>query len=157
MNARTRKRQPPRTGREMSGFTLIELLVVLVIAVGIVSIAVPQFSRSVALVQLHQASRETAALLRLSRNAAIAHASPVTVEIDPRAGSMRGASSERAYALPAKVGITFPTRQFEDQDELYAIVFNADGTSSGGLLQLSTDRRSQQILVDWLTGRVRIE
>lgn len=146
-----------RTRRDAGGFTLIELLVVLVIAVSIVSIAVPQFSRSVSVVQLHQASREAAALLRLSRNAAIAHASPVTVEIDPRVGSMRGADTERAYALPASVGVTFPTRQFEQQDQPYAIVFNADGTSSGGILQLSTEQRSQQIMVDWLTGRVRIE
>jgi general secretion pathway protein H len=157
MISSTRSRARRRSGPPTGGFTLIELLVVLVIAVAIVSIAVPQFSRSVALVQLHQASREAAALLRLSRNAAIAHASPVTVEVDPRVGSMRGANTEHAYALPAGVGVTFPTRRFEDQEEPYAIVFNADGTSTGGMLQLSTDQRSQQIMVDWLTGRVRIE
>jgi len=146
-----------RNGREPGGFTLIELLVVLLLAISIVSIAVPQFSRSVATVRLHQAARETAAMLRLSRNSAIAHATPVTVEIDPRIGSMRGAGTDRSYVLPGEIGVSFPTRQYDNGDEPYAIVFNADGTSSGGSLRLSTDKRSQQIMVDWLTGRVRIE
>ena len=146
-----------RNGRDSRGFTLIELLVVLLIAVSIVSIAVPQFSRSVGTVRLHQAARESAALLRLSRNSAIAHANAVTVEIDPQNGSMRGAGADRPYVLPGEVGVSFPGRQYRDQGEPYAIVFNADGTSSGGLLQLSTDERSRQITVDWLTGRVRIE
>ena len=157
MKAATTNRPLRHNGREARGFTLIELLVVLLLAVSIVSIAVPQFSRSVATVRLHQAARESAALLRLSRNSAIAHAIPVTVEIDPQVGSMRGADADRPYVLPGQVGVSFPTRQYQGQDEPYAIVFNADGTSSGGLLQLSTDNRSQQISVDWLTGRVRIE
>jgi len=153
----TKYRLRRQSGREASGFTLIELLVVLVIAISIVSIAVPQFSRSVGRVQLHQAARESAALLRLSRNSAIAHAGPVTVAIDPGTGSIRGISADLDYVLPSRVGVSFPTRQFGDQEEPYAIVFNADGTSSGGILQLSTEKQSQQILVDWLTGRVRIE
>lgn len=144
-------------GRGARGFTLIELLVVLLLAVSIVSIAVPQFSRSVSNVRLHQAARESAALLRLSRNSAIAHASPVSVAIDPRTGSIRGAESGLAYVLPGQVGVSFPARQDQGRDEPYAIVFNADGTSSGGVLRLSTDTRSQQVSVDWLTGRVRIE
>jgi len=153
----TKHRLLRQTGREARGFTLIELLVVLMIAVSIVSIAVPQFSRSVARVQLHQAARESAALLRLSRNSAIAHAGPVTVAIDPRIGSIRGISTDLDYVLPSRVGVSFPTRQFGDQEEPYAIVFNADGTSSGGILELSTEKQSQQIMVDWLTGRVRVE
>jgi type II secretion system protein H len=157
MIAATNNRVLRCDARELRGFTLIELLVVLFLAVSIVSIAVPRFSSSVASVQLHQAARESSALLRLSRNSAIAHASPVTVEIDPRMGSMRGAGAGEAYLLPSGVSVSFPSRQYEDQDEPYAIVFNADGTSSGGLLRLSTDKRSQQIVVDWLTGRVRIE
>lgn len=157
MIAATTHRSVRRTGRKPQGFTLIELLVVLLLAVSIVSIAVPQFSRSVGAVRLHQAARESAALLRLSRNSAIAHASPVTVEIDPQTGSMQGAGTDRPYVLPGEVGVSFPTRQYRDQEEPYAIVFNADGTSSGGLLQLSTDQRARQVTVDWLTGRVRIE
>lgn len=147
-------RQAAQDGR---GFTLIELLVVLVIAISIVSIAVPQFSRSVGRVQLHQAARESAALLRLSRNSAIAHAGSVTVAIDPRLGSIRGVSADLDYVLPDRVGVSFPARRFGDREEPYAIVFNADGTSSGGVFQLSTEKQSQQIMVDWLTGRVRIE
>ena len=153
----TINRSPRQTGRDAGGFTLIELLVVLVIAISIVSIAVPQFSRSVGRVQLHQAARESAALLRLSRNTAIAHAGSVTVAIDPRMGSMRGISTDLDYVLPSRVGVSFPTREFGDQEEPYAIVFNADGTSSGGILQLSTEKQSQHIVVDWLTGRVRVE
>jgi len=129
----------------------------MVIAVAIAAVAVPQFSRSIDSVRLHQAARESAALLRLSRNSAIAYSRPVAVEIDARERQLIVAATGRSYLLPPQVSVSFPDDSYRYPDDRRTIIFNVDGTSSGGRLALDTDRRSQHITVDWLTGRVSIE
>ena len=139
------------------GFTLLELLIVMVIAVAIATVAVPQFSRSIDSVRLHQAARESAALLRLSRNSAIAFSRPVAVEIDAGERQLIVAATGRSYLLPPQVSISFPDDSYSYPDDRRTILFHVDGTSSGGRLSLDTEKRSQHITVDWLTGRVSIE
>lgn len=129
----------------------------MVIAIAIATVAVPQFARSIDSVRLHQAARETAALLRVSRSSAIAHSSPVGVEIDAGERQLIVATTGHSYVLPPQVSVSFPDDSYRYPDDRRTIVFNVDGTSSGGRLALGTDRRSQHITVDWLTGRVSIE
>ena len=139
------------------GFTLIELLIVMVIAVAIMTVAVPQFSRSVDSVRLHQAARESAALLRLSRNSAIAYSRTIAVEVDASERQLYVADSGDNYLLPAQVSVSFPDEPYGYPNDRRTILFHPDGSSTGGYLSLDTDRRSQQIAIDWLTGRVSVE
>ena len=139
------------------GFTLIELLITLLIAISIVTVVVPRFARSMANVQLHQAARESAALLRMSRNSAIAYSGSVNVEIDAEERLMRTVGTGQIYALPRHVSFAFPNDDQAYREGPRIITFHPDGTSSGGRLLLLTDKHSQQITVDWMTGRVSIE
>ena len=139
------------------GFTLIELLIVMVIAVSIITVAVPQFSRSIDTVRLHQAARESAAFLRLSRNSAVVHSGPVAVEIDAGERQLYVAATGDSYLLPPQISVSFPDEPDHYPDVRRTILFHADGSSTGGRLSLDSDKRSQQITIDWLTGRVSIE
>jgi len=129
----------------------------MVIAVAIVTVAVPQFSRSIDSVRLHQAVRESAAFLRLSRNSAVAYSGPVAVEIDAGERQLYVAATGDSYLLPPQISVSFPDEPQHYLNDRRTILFHADGSSTGGRLSLGSDRRSQQITVDWLTGRVSIE
>jgi general secretion pathway protein H len=93
--------------------------------------------------QLYEARTALAANLRTARAIAIRGGAPVSLELtEDGRGYVWGAA--RAY-LPAPVSITAPSG---------AIVFYADGSSTGGALRLSEKQRVTSVTVDPLTGLV---
>jgi general secretion pathway protein H len=129
------------TGRRDGGSTLIEMLVVIGI-LGLVSALIfPAWISPLRAAQLYEARSALAANLRTARALAIRGGAPVSLELtqDARGYAWGGT---RAY-LPAPVSITAPDG---------AIVFFADGSSSGGSLVLSEKQRAVSVTVDALTG-----
>jgi general secretion pathway protein H len=138
------------------GFTLIELVVVLAIlgfALVLVTGYRAPWSRTLG---LRGTAQELASALRLARSEAIAGNGPVAFGIDVADHRYRiGAAPPRR--LPAEFDIALLTIGGERRGASAGdIRFNPDGSSTGGGVGLAAGPEHVFILVDWLTGGVRI-
>jgi general secretion pathway protein H len=135
--------------RAEAGFTLLEMTIVLVIlglALGLVALRGPMRSRGL---ELRAATEQLAQSLRAARAEAIADDHAVEVTLRPggyRVGAGR-VHPLRGLALSATtlLGAAQP-----------GIRFAADGSSSGGVVAIADGAQQRRIVIDWLTGRVRI-
>jgi general secretion pathway protein H len=139
------------------GFTLLELLIVLTIAASAAMLALPDFSRLSALVQLRASARELASALRSTRADAIVQHRELALVIDLGAPSYRVEGAPRVHALGRETELKLVTAQSEVREkQVGAIRFFADGSSSGGRVALASTSARYIVDVDWLTGRVAI-
>lgn len=139
------------------GFTLIELIVVLAILGLAYSLVPPLFSGARPGAELKGATRQLAAGLRQTRNAAVIGRTEavLTLDVEKRAFTISG--NPRTFQLPREVHLKLVTSSSEViGDKLAAIRFYADGSSNGGRITLSSGERSFEVDVNWLTGRVAI-
>jgi general secretion pathway protein H len=137
-----------------AGFTLIELLVVMTIlglALALVSERGPMRS---ATLDSKAAMAGLAGGLREARSQAIALNQPVAVTLDIAAHDWR-IGDLPPHSLPPTLAISLVTTKAAVRDaQNGGIVFEPDGSSTGGRIELSDDRRKLAITVDWLTGNV---
>ncbi|MDA7086936.1 GspH/FimT family pseudopilin [Pseudomonas sp. SA3-5] len=140
------------------GFTLLELLVVLVIASLAISLVGPAFQRILPGLTLEAESRKLVALLRHARSQAILTGTRLAISQDPDSGGLLLSDREQPYILPQQFSLTL-TGGAGPGDPLTGaaqILFYPRGDSSGGSLSLSLEQgRSEDISVDWLSGRVQ--
>ncbi len=142
---------------DAGGFTLLELLVVLVILGLTVALAVPMFARAMPGVEAKAAARDVAAMLRTAHSLAIAGNREVTVavDLDRRTVDLAGT---RSRTIAAGIGIGLYTAAEELIDRgAGRIRFYPDGTSTGGRVRLSAGERNYDVLVDWISGNVKID
>ncbi len=137
------------------GFTLIEILAV--IALIAIAVTVTAFSlRGLGRERLEAAAHEIAAGLRDTRTRAmVAHrAQWFTVNLHARTFAAPGRDPK---SLPKGAEVTV-TSAAEDarQPGIARIRYFPDGSSTGGNIVLSLDRRSVRVDVDWLTGAVAV-
>lgn len=140
------------------GFTLLELLVVLVIASLAVSLVGPAFQRILPGLTLEAESRKLVAMLRHARSQAILSGVPVAISQDLESGGLRLSYREQPYVLPERFSLTLAAGPGAGEAAVGAvqILFYPRGDSSGGSLSLALEQgRSEDIGVDWLSGRVR--
>jgi general secretion pathway protein H len=141
----------------LRGFTLIELIVVLAIAGFILAVAPPLIARAIPGVELKGAARQLAGGLRFARSYAIKSRkeSLLTLDLDKKVYTVSGRTRE--YVIPEGIKVVLLTAESEtDGAQSGSIRFFPTGGSTGGRITLSIDKRSYDIDVDWLTGRVRI-
>ena len=74
---------------------------------------------------------------------------------EPKAGSTNSIST-RPVKVEGSIGISLVTASSELEGQQGAIRFFPDGTSTGGRVRLSEDTRTKEIVVQWLTGHVKI-
>ena len=139
------------------GFTLLELLVVLLIVGLVVSLAPTGFHRVLPSLELEAAARSLAANLRGLRSTAIHRSSSVSVSVDAedKEGSLMGSP----VLLPVPEGASLPIKKWTPlgvYQPASSFTFNADGSTSGAVLELSRHGTAYRVHVDWLTGRVEI-
>lgn len=144
------------TGSTMRGFTLLEMIVVmLVIAAATVlgaMIATGGFER----MRLQSATKQIAANLRYARARALATGEQQRFVIDPGKRLWSGVE-DRHGELPDRLKVEFTgAREVQPSRNEGAIVFFADGASTGGRVRLSTERAAWDVDVAWLTGEVRV-
>ena len=137
------------------GFTLFELLVVIVIIGLVSSLALPRFTQALPGVELKRAARDLAATLRIARGDAIQTNGDVTVFL----GRDQNVTPKNRRAAKWKLpdGLTLKTNAMTSVDGQAQLSFFPDGSSDGGLISLSRGERQFDVVVDWLTGGIKIK
>ncbi len=142
--------------RASGGFSLIELLLVIALIAVIGVFAATALSGGMDGIRLRAAAKEVAAQLRFTRAQAIATGRPQRFSIDPRAHTWT-APRDRSGDIPSQLGIVFTgARETQPARGVGAIVFFADGASTGGRIQLNAKSAAWNVDVKWLTGEVRL-
>jgi general secretion pathway protein H len=139
------------------GFTLLELLIVLVIAASIVTLVLPQLSNAMTVVELKSGTRKLASTLRYARSQAIARRQDVAVILDVQKRTYRTSGFKKIHRLSSDLNLKLFTAESELlNDEVGAVRFFADGSSTGGRITLTASGHAYFVDVNWLTGRVAI-
>jgi len=126
--------------------------VVLAILGVTVGLAVPMFARAMPGMELRAGARAVAAELRAARGRAIAGNDEVALAIDVDNRTVG------AVALAAGIGLDLYTAAEELIDSgTGRIRFYPDGSSTGGRIRLVGPGRSYDVVVDWISGGVRID
>lgn len=145
-----------RPRRATRGFSLLELLLVIALIAAIGALTAAALTGGMDGVRLRSAAKEVAAQLRFTRAQAIASGKPQRFTIDPRAHAWT-APKDRSGEIPEQLGIVFTgARQTQPARGVGAIVFFADGASTGGRIQLTAKNAAWNVDVKWLTGEVRL-
>ncbi len=144
-----------RQQRDAAGFTLLEMLVVVLLLAligGLVLARGP--SRSPVLDARVTASR-LMQVLRGARAAAIAGGAPVRLDIDVALQSVHSGIGT-ALQIPPSIRLAYRSAAGLPVARNAAITFAGDGSSSGGILALSSQTVNSIITIDPFTGRVEV-
>lgn len=142
--------------RAVRGTSLLEMLLVIALIAGIGLLAAGALGGGLAGMQLRTSAKEVAAALRFTRTQAIATGRPQRFTLDPAAHRWT-APNGRKGEIPDSLSITFTgAREMQPRRGEGAIVFFADGASTGGRVQLSARRAAWNVDVAWLTGEVKL-
>lgn len=142
--------------RAVRGTSLLEMLLVIALIAGIGLLAAGALGGGLAGMQLRSSAKEVAAALRFTRTQAIATGKPQRFTLDPAAHRWT-APNGRKGEIPDSLRITFTgAREMQPRRGEGAIVFFADGASTGGRVQLSARRAAWNVDVAWLTGEVKL-
>lgn len=140
-----------------AGFTLIELILVLVIAAGVMTIAIRFTGSGVSNTELKGAARSLAAGLRVARSEAITQREERALTLDLERREFRLSGDGRSRKMNDRIELKLFTAEQEVVDEKTgSIRFYGDGSSTGGRVTVAYGERKYEVDVDWLTGNVRI-
>ncbi len=138
-----------------AGFTLLEMLIVIAILGLVGTIAIPALLRPSDRLQLQASTRDIVNALRLTRAAAIARSTPMTLVIDLDKGALESpVVPARTFVkgLEARLKIAEPERVSPSRG---GFRFFADGSSTGGEISLALKGLTAKVCVHWLTGQAR--
>jgi general secretion pathway protein H len=138
------------------GFTLVEVLIALAIIALLAAALSPMLLPSPART-LNNAAGELVVALRESRRQAQSSRQPRHLLIDTASKRFAIEASNDWRALPEHSTAEVTTAQsLIARDDLAAIAFFPDGSSSGGRIRLGLEGHAAQIDVEWLTGRIML-
>ena len=149
-------RRAPANAAQARGVSLIEMRIVVVLIAAITALAASTMSGGLKGSQLRASAKEIASQLRFTRTRAIATGQTQRFVVDPARHAWTGAG-ERHGSFPDALKVTFTgAREVQPRQGEGAILFFADGASTGGRVQLARDTAAWNVDVAWLTGEVRI-
>jgi len=154
------RRTPPV--RRPAGFSLLELLLVAALMASALALLGGAVAGALPGQQLREASGRLAAELRATRARALATGEHQAFALDPAtrrwsSGPVDGEPRRRGE-LPATLTLAATVaREAQPGPDVAAILFFADGSSTGGRIVLRREAAAWRIDVAWLTGAVRVE
>lgn len=130
-----------------AGFTLIEVLAVMAITVMIASLAFPRIQTAITRFAFDQTVTAVTANIRVAAAESLSTGKRVVLSVagDGRSYGWQGVS-------PRQVPDTVSIKQVSDGP----IAFYADGSSTGGALEITSGKRLAEIAVDPITQGVRV-
>ena len=138
------------------GTSLLEMLLVIALVAAISVLAAATLGGGMQGMQLRSAAKAVAAQLRYTRTTAIATGKPQRFTIDPVAHAWTAPNGRKGEIAPTlRVSFT-GAREVQPRRGEGAIVFFADGASTGGRVQLSARNAAWNVDVAWLTGEVKL-
>lgn len=138
------------------GASLLEMLLVIALVAAISVLAAATLGGGMQGMQLRSAAKAVAAQLRYTRTTAIATGKPQRFTIDPVAHAWTAPNGRKGEIAPT-LRVTFTgAREVQPRRGEGAIVFFADGASTGGRVQLSARNAAWNVDVAWLTGEVKL-
>ena len=141
--------------RREAGFTLIELVVAISIAGLMMALIVMQGRPRSAGLEENGTASELAGGLREARAQAIVLNKPVALTLDV-VGRQWKIDGQPAHGVPKQFRLSVLTVKGETRGDRAAIVFEPDGSSTGGKVEFNDGLRKFAVDVDWLTGNVRV-
>ncbi|AXK70932.1 type II secretion system protein GspH [Lysobacter sp. TY2-98] len=151
------RRTAAPAARRARGVSLIEMIIVVVLIAVMSVLAAGAMSGGFKGMQLRSAAKEVASQLRFTRTRAIATGQTQRFVIQPRTHAWQ-APDGRHGSIPAEIGLSFiGARQTRPSPDEGAILFFADGASTGGRVRLVRDTAAFNIDVAWLTGEVKLD
>lgn len=148
----TRRRAPRHRG-----FTLLELLVALGVIALVIAVALPHLPGRAEAPAVKAAAESLAGGLRETRGLAIRDNRPVLFSLDVAARRWT-IDGGRPAALSPDLTLALETdRRLLQSREAGAIRFFADGSASGGRIEVRRGASRAAVTVDWLTGAVAVE
>jgi general secretion pathway protein H len=146
----------PAKQERTAGFTLIELLIVITImGLALALVAGHGKMRSAGLEENGVAS-DLAGGLRAARAQAIVQNKPVALTLDIT-GHRWQVDGQPMRSMPPQFVLSVTTVKGETRGGSRAhIVFEPDGSSTGGQIAFDDGLRKFAVNIDWLTGNVRV-
>ncbi len=141
--------------RREAGFTLIELIVAISIAGLMMTLILLQGRPRSAGLEENGTASELAGALREARGEAIARNKPVALTLDIASRQWK-IDGQPAHSLPKQFRLSVLTVKGETRGDRAAIVFEPDGSSTGGQVEFNDGIRKFAVNIDWLTGNVRV-
>lgn len=139
-----------------AGFTLFELLVTLALIGLLAGLSLPYLARGHGSAALQADARLLAAQLRAAREAALATHTRREVVIDLARPGLRRAADSGVTPFSSATRLRVAAARGVLTTGQATISFAADGSSSGGAVDLVGTAGTCRVEVDWLTGAVRI-
>ena len=141
--------------RAAAGFTLLELLVVLLI-VGLIASFVPlAFRNLLPDLSVKSAARALAADLRSARSLAIDRNRSTAVDLREGTVVTRNGDLTTEHELSDEFDVQF-TADGDRGRVRGGLLFYPDGSSNGGRFVVADETRAYLVIVEWLTGDVRV-
>lgn len=137
-----------------SGLTLVELIVVLAVLGIITALVTPAVTSLMPGYQLRATADDIVSQIRYARSLSFQANRPAGFFVDTGEGlTLAEGTSPRFW--PKDIAVTFTSAKFlQRSDTVGEIRFYPDGTSTGGLLDLSGNSKTVRIRVDWFDGEV---
>ncbi len=139
-----------RSGAEASqdsGFTLLELLAVLALAGMLIALVPPLLGKGSDHARLDHDRHAILDCLRQARGDAIVSGRTVAFRVDPAHRLYGVGKADRSLEGGVELAVESPLAHPGE------IRFFADGSASGGLVELTNPAGRERLQIDWLTGK----
>ncbi|WP_407908040.1 type II secretion system protein XpsH [Lysobacter claricitrinus] len=150
------RRTAAPAARRARGMSLIEIIIVIVLIAVMSVLAATAMTGGFKGMQLRSTAKQIASQLRFTRTRAIATGQTQRFVIQPSTHAWQ-APEGRHGEIPSTLRVSFVgARQTRPSPDEGAILFFADGASTGGRVQVARDAAAWNIDVAWLTGEVKL-
>jgi len=141
-----------------NGFTLIEMIVVIVIVAIMATVVATNIGSGNRTATLRGAAREISSALRFARGHALTHSKETSLKFNLKNNSYQVTHKNKTFNISKDIEVSLDVAQSQvAEDQVGAIRFFSDGSSTGGRITLEIEESKYQLDVNWLTGQVEID